>query len=169
MLQTTDSQMTAEPAPIFQFDGVRVAQTRDEDAVLDVLLHELHEENALFPANPDKVMRNIRFCTREKRGIIGLIEGHEGIEATIGLQFSEWWYSDDLCINELWNHVRKPYRRTSHAKNMLGFAKRISDHFSLPLHIGIISNVRTKSKVRLYGRSLPYAGAFFFYQKGHET
>jgi hypothetical protein len=35
----------------------------------------------------------------------------------------------------------------------------------MPLVIGVISNIRTEAKIKLYERRLPKAGAFFVYNR----
>lgn len=166
MLQTTDSQMTSADAPTFRFDGIRVAQPSDEDELVHVLMTELHAENGIMLPNADRVLGNIRVATRDKKGVIGIMSGDTGIEATIGLFIENWWYTDTLTLNEKWCHVRKPFRRSDRANRMIEFSKRMSEWFDLGLFIGIISNEKTAAKVRLYRRRLPQYGAFFYYHPG---
>jgi len=54
------------------------------------------------------------------------------------------------------------------------FAKKVSDTIGLPLVIGVLSNQRTKGKIKLYERQFgEQSGAFFLYgattgsYKGH--
>ncbi|MGH7749167.1 MAG: hypothetical protein ACREQ5_31045 [Candidatus Dormibacteria bacterium] len=145
------------------FAGVRMVRPEDEEAVFS-LLTMLHAENGIFPMSEDRIRDTVRQATARKGGIIGVIDGEDGPEATTGLFMEQLWYSDAWWLVERWNFVHPDRRRTTHAKRMIEFAKWCADNLTLDLLMGIVTNTRTEAKVRLYRRQLPYVGGFFLHK-----
>lgn len=143
--------------------AVRLATRADEQEIFDILTNELYTENALFSFDPEKVRAVIKKATDRKGGILGVIDGQEGIEAILGMEMTSLWYSSDYFICEMWNFVREPYRKSEHAKTLIEFAKWCSESMNLPLQMGILTTSRLAAKERLYRRMLPKIGAFFAY------
>jgi hypothetical protein len=141
---------------------VVLATPEDEQAIFD-LLCLMHTENGLFKMDEDLVWAMIRTATNGKDGIIGLIKGPEGIEAAICLMVTSLWYTRELHLGDVFDFVHPKFRRSTRAKSMLQFAKRCSDEMGIPLMTGVVSNVRTESKIRLFERQMKKAGAFFLY------
>ncbi len=144
------------------FAGVRLAVPSDEEAIFK-LLCLAHKENGVFPMDERKVREFIRTATEKTGGVIGVIDGEHCLEACLLMTLEQWWYTTEWALAERTNFVHPNYRKTSHAKNLIRFAKWVSDKMNLPLEMGVISNDRTESKVRLYRRQMPYVGAFFLY------
>lgn len=141
---------------------VRLATLEDEPQIM-VLCKLLHEENGLFPMDDDLVNETIKLGTERRKGLIGVIGTQDHLEGIIFLQVSNFWYSTQPYLVELFNFVHPQHRRSNHAKALIEFAKKCTTD-DLKLVIGIISNERTAAKVRLYERQLGTpAGAFFVY------
>lgn len=152
--------MTEHNAP----SVVRLATPEDEEQLM-VLCHLLHDENGIFEMDDDMVLETLRLGTNQKGGIIGVIGTHEKLEGMVYMQVSNFWYSRQPYLVELFNFVHPEHRKSGHAKALIEFAKNCADS-KTRLVIGIISNERTKAKVRLYERSLGQpAGAFFVYPR----
>lgn len=145
------------------FKGVRLAVPEDEDALYKMLCLN-HKENGIYPMNESKVREFIRHATQRQGGMIGVIEGENYLEGSVGLTLETWWYTDRWSIGERWNFVHPNHRRTDHAKKLIKFAKWVADNMKLDLEMGVMSNERTEAKVRLYRRQLPCVGAFFLYK-----
>ena len=146
---------------------VRIATALDLGELM-VLCQEMHEENFVLPMSVEKVKGVLENATRPeielRRGIIGCIGEPNCIEAAIALAIEPLWYSDEPAFQDYLNFVRLPYRNTSHSSDLIAWAKAMSDHFSIPLIAGIVSNQRTQAKVRHYRRALgDPVGAFFIY------
>lgn len=142
---------------------IRMATAFDEEEIM-ALCRELHEENGIFPMHDPSVRATLRKAFDKQGGIIGLIGPPGAVEAMMFLLISNTWYTEQWHLEELFSYVRPDYRRSTHAKAMVEWAKRCADEVHLPLIIGIISNERTEAKVRLYQRQLQKpAGAFFVY------
>jgi hypothetical protein len=143
---------------------VRKAGQRDEEELM-AICHKLHSENGLFEMNEDKVRSMLRKAFNQDGGIIGALGPPGQIEGAIYMLISNYWYSDQWFLEELFSFVLPEYRRSTNAKDLITFAKRCSDELGIPLVIGVISNERTEAKVALYQRQLNKpAGAFFVHR-----
>lgn len=160
--------MTSITAEISSSSPVRMANRADEEAIM-ALCRMLHEENGQFSMSDAKVRDALQQAFDRLGGVIGVIDGHDGLEGVILLHIGQLWYSDDWMLEEMFNFVHPEHRRSSHAKRLIQFAKDSADHLSkvsghpVPLMIGVMSNQRTEAKVRLYERMLPKSGAYFVY------
>ncbi len=149
--------------------NVRLALPSDEDAIFDLLSEGLFNENGTFSLSERKSREFIRQATNGGGGIIGVIEEGGQLAGSIGMNLESFWYSEDILISEFWNYVHPNYRnhvgenRSHYAKDLINFAKYISERMSMVLNIGIISTTRTEAKCRLYGRNLQTVGAFFMH------
>lgn len=142
--------------------AVRIATPADESAVFKLAL-KAHEENAVAPIDEGKVIDKIRIGTQGKGGIIGIIDGPKEIEAIIMMELAQFWYSSEWHLSELFLYVHPEYRQSSHAKQLIEFSKWASEQMTIPLFIGVLSNSRTKAKIRLYKQRLGLGGALFFH------
>jgi hypothetical protein len=139
---------------------VRKARPSDRDTVLDIC-RQNHAENGQFGLSMRKVEGMVDKAFSNEGCIIGAV-GSDRIEGIIMLLIAQFWYTDDWCLEETMNYVLPDYRRSTHAKDMISFAKRCSDEIGIPLVIGVVSNERTKAKIELYRRQLgePCGGYF---------
>jgi len=94
------------------FAGVRMARPEDEESVYRLLML-LYEENALLPMSEEKVRAAIRAGTRGEGGIVGFIDGKSGIEASIGMALSQFWYTERWHLNEMWCFVHPDHRNSN--------------------------------------------------------
>lgn len=155
---------------------VRKATPEDRNGLWD-LLRLLHKENGMFAMSEQKVNFLLdRLLHPERipegdmglRGFIGVIGPVGKLEGMIIIALGAFWYSDDIILEEYANFVHPDHRRSNHAKVLLSYGRNITDQIGVPLIVGIISNIRTEAKVRLYRRILPETGSFFIYQgAGH--
>ena len=142
---------------------VRLATRADEPALMQIC-RELHKENGLFEMHDDMVREMLDRAFDRKGGIVGVIDGEKMIEAVLFMIISTFWYSRDNHLEELFSYVRPAARKSNHAASLIGFAKECSDKIGIPLVIGVLTNTRMETKVRLYRRKLGMpAGAFFVY------
>ena len=141
-----------------------MADSLDEPQILN-LCALMHEENRpQHPLSWAKVVPMIRLATQHERGMIGVIGDRGDLKAAILLVIEPIWYSDDWHLLEYFNFVRPDARKSTYAKDLINYAKSISDALHINLTIGVFSSERTEAKVRLYRRLLPCTGAFFSYR-----
>ena len=150
----------ARPLPL-----VRIAQQDDEDDLI-VMCRRLHEENGLFSFNEDKVRETIHRCFRREGVILGVIGSPGELKASTCMVFSDFYYTSDWHLAEMWNFVEKEYRSAGlrYAEALIEYGKKCARDVRLPFITGIITNKHMAGKVRLYRRLLGYpAGALFLY------
>lgn len=140
---------------------VRKARPSDRDTVLGIC-RQNHAENGQFGLSMRKVEGMVDKAFSNEGCIIGTVGQGNNIEGIIMLLIAQFWYTDDWCLEEIMNYVLPEHRRSTHAKDMIAFAKRCSDEIQIPLVIGVVSNERTKAKIELYRRQLgePVGGYF---------
>jgi GNAT superfamily N-acetyltransferase len=145
--------------------GVRLPQDWEFEDVIKIC-NELHRENGAFPLSEPKLRTAIRSGFDKKGGIIGVIGKPGEIESIIVMVLSTFWYTDESHVEELFSYVRPRYRRSENAKRMIEWAKGMADGLGLRLFIGVVSNIRTEAKMRLYQLQLGKpAGGYFIYGK----
>jgi hypothetical protein len=140
---------------------VRIPGPDEEDAIM-VLCRAIHGEIGLFSFSEEKVRNQLRRCWSRQGTIIGVIGPKDNLQASTCLVISDYYYTNDWHLAELWNYVLTPYRRSRNAEALIEFGKKCSDEIGVPYITGIITNDRVIEKVRLYRRRLGMpAGAFF--------
>lgn len=161
--------------------NVRLATPADEEALLDLAIRAW-KENGILDVNREKMRGMIRPALYLWQGLCGIIgEPGKPIEGAVLLRVSQMWYSDAWMVEEKAVFVDPDYRKVNgtrsshamgHARRLVEFSKQVADSLNIPLIIGVLSNTRTKSKIRMYERHFGEpAGAFFLYgaQTGHEN
>lgn len=147
---------------------VRLALPSDRGPIKD-LTTLLHGENGLFSIAPDKVEKMLDRYYNRAGAVIGVI-GPEGAPvATIYLGVDQLIYTNDWSLVEQWNFVHPDHRRSNYARQLIAYAKTVSDGMRMPLMVGILSNKRTEAKARLYEQMLDKAGYYFIYGREYLT
>lgn len=155
----------AEPK---EMTPVRLVVREDVPALLD-MCKELHGENGLFPLDETKLRQSIDRYFNKEGAIIGAIGEVGAPVATIYLNISQFFYTNDWVLMEEWAFVHPDHRRTNYARSLIAYAKALSDKMKLPLMTGILSNKRTEAKIRLYEQQLEKAGAYFIYNRQYSA
>lgn len=158
------------PAPSI----VRVARPEDRQEVWRLFL-QAHNENGQFTLAPEKVDWFISRALfpgmipewdTAARGVIGVIGEVGRLEACVFVTIGTYWYSHDKHLEEFLVYVDPEARKSFHVRALINWMKDQSTKTGLPLVTGVISNIRTKAKVDLYGRMMPKVGEFFLYRGG---
>lgn len=145
---------------------VRKARPQERDTILKIC-RQNHEENGQFSLAMPKVEAMVDRAFSNQGAIVGTV-GRERIEGIIIMLISQFWYTEDWCLEEVMNFVLPEHRRSTHAKDMIAFAKRCSDEIGIPLVIGVVANERTKAKIELYRRQLgDPVGGYFIHRPAH--
>jgi len=145
---------------------VRVGVPEDLHACMDLFL-KANEENGLAKMDENKLINMVWPSLHCDGGMVGVI-GSVGkpLEGVVLLRIEELWYTQEPVIAEKLVFVHPDYRNAKggRAAKLCEFAKRVSDEMQMPLIIGVISNTRTESKIKMYKRLIGEpAGAFFVY------
>lgn len=152
--------------------GVRIGTPADVHPMMDLALAAC-EENGFVDPNPQKLLAEIWTALNQEGGLVGIIEGENGIlEGAVLLRLGTMWYSDSQVIEEKAIFIHPNYRsaKGGRARRLCEFTKQVADTLGIPLIIGVLSNHRTKGKIKLYERQFGEpSGAFFLYnaRTGH--
>ena len=160
-------------------ERVRIGTPADVDDAMAVIM-QCHEENGFVEADTGKILGDLWAALNLEEGITGLIGGQgKPLEGCVVLRMGTIGYSKVVLVEEKMLFVHKDYRRVrvgperrSHALMLGEFSKKVADDLHKILLIGVLSNHRTKAKVRLYESMFGEpAGAFFLYgaKTGHAT
>lgn len=145
---------------------VRVGTPEDLDACMELFV-QANEENGIDEIAPEKLFQIVWPSLHQDGGLVGIIGDVGGKpEGVVLLRIESLWYSNAPVIAEKLVFVHADYRsaKGGRARKLCEFSKKVSDELGMPLIIGIVSNERTKGKVRMYERLLgPAAGAYFLY------
>ena len=149
-------------------ESVRYATPADEAGIMG-LCRLLAEENGMFDMDEEKVRFALRRAVHYDRTICGVVGPSGDPHGAILLFVGAPWYAKAgvQILEELFNFVHPDHRKgASHAADLMDFAKHVADDLGVVLQIGVISNIKTEAKVRLYKRRFHYMGAFFTHN-GH--
>lgn len=140
---------------------VRLVQPEDADSLYALLTGEIWAENAVFPVSPERVRTVINVAAKVTpwspglpMSVIGVIGEVGKVKASVGLVVTQFWYTEEWHLEECWNCVSKRERNSKYASELLKFSKNVQRQMSIPLMMGILSDIRTEAKVRLFRREL---------------
>ena len=144
---------------------VRVGTPEDVDDIMNLALSAC-EENGFVEPNPAKLLQEIWHGLNLEKGVVGVIGDRGKPEGAVLLRIGSMWYSDHEVLEEKAIFIHPEYRNAKggRARRLCEFSKQVADSLGILLIIGVLSNNRTKAKVRLYERQFGEpSGAFFLY------
>lgn len=127
------------------------------------------DENAFMAPDMGKIASAIWPALHRDKGLVGIITSDPSrIEGVVILHIGEMWYapSDTPILEEKVIFIHPEYRsaKGGRARKLCQFSKRVADELQIPLMIGVMSNHRTKGKVRMYEREFgDSVGCFWLY------
>ncbi len=157
------------PNPV---NHIRFCNEGDREKLLK-FVREGHDESAMFSLSQEKVSKVIDHGINPPRDdsgnvihlvMIGIIDAPDGsgkIAASLAVEYTQPWYSEDWVLYELWNNVRPDYRKSTYAQDLIKFGKWISDSTQRPLGMQIYTTERLTPKIELYRRKMQQVGALF--------
>lgn len=159
--------------------NIRFCEEKDRDRLL-AFVREGHDESAMFSLSEAKVRAVISHAInppRDENGgvnhlvMIGIIDApdKDTIAASLAIEYTQPWYSEDWVLYELWNNVRPAYRKSTYANDLIKFGKWLSDSTNRPLGMQIYTTDRLEPKIALYRRKMPQVGALFVYNMNKAT
>ena len=160
-------------APLHEETGdvhVRIGTPEDVHGVMSVALMAC-EENGFAKVDPTLLLGDIWAALNLDHGIMGIIGAPgEQVEGVVLLRVGSMWYSSETPILEeraIFVHPEYRSAKGGRAARLCEFSKRTADELGMPLTIGVMSNERTRAKIRMYSRILGEpAGAYWLYN-GH--
>lgn len=147
---------------------VRTGTPEDLDRVMEWAAAAAFD-NALVQPDTTALLQMFWPALNCEKGIMGIIgKSGEKIEGAILLTVGTLWYSLDPVLEEKVVFVQPEFRAAAvgRARKLCEFAKQTAKALELPLAIGILSNKKTKAKIKLYERMFGEpAGVYFLYGK----
>jgi hypothetical protein len=148
----------------------------DDIGSLLMFVPQILSEAELLPISAQKVERLVERCANQDRAVAGVIDGPDGIDATLGLVLAESEISDQTYIKAVWCGLHPSVRRHSgdeadprarYGRTLLEFARWC--HAGLEREAGrpvlIQFDVATRrflgKRLGLYHRNLRQVGATF--------
>jgi hypothetical protein len=143
---------------------VRLATLEDEEDFLRICV-SIHKENGIFTLSPRKLRDLWEKYIRGQGGICGMIGPVGAVEGAAYLQLGSVYYSEDLIVDELFQHVLPEFRASQNAKLLAEWCKSVSKQMRIPLLVSVVSTKQTEAKIRFYRRRYGEpVGAFFKYE-----
>lgn len=125
------------------------------------------QDNAISVPDADTLLKIFWGALNCENGIVGIIgENGKSFEAAVLLTVGNLWYSSEPVLEEKVIFVLPEYRASKYRRASLlcEFSKKAADELKMPLAIGVLSNNRTRSKIKFYERAFGSpAGVFFLY------
>jgi len=149
---------------------VNLAVHGDEEDILDLLRARHLEHGSPCRWDDDRVRINVRLGTAQQSGVIGVVRGERGVEASVGLFPCTEWYSWEPILHDRWFFVHPHFRQSNHAKGLLAFSKQIAKGLGLQLRLTEIGDP-ANGLIRFLSRhSVPIGGMFVYdgRQKGEQ-
>lgn len=145
---------------------IRIGTPDDLDEVMAAAQAAIAEIGLVVP-DPIKVLEDVWPALNQQAGIVGIIQKAGGpVEGGVLLRMGKMWYSNQDVLEERCVFIKPEYRNTKggRARKLVEFSKGVAESLGIPLLIGVMSNVRTEAKVRLYERQFGKPqGAVFLY------
>lgn len=143
----------------------RIGTPADIEPVMQ-MAKEACDEQAIFLSSIEKIREINVPALRCEKGIAGVLctKGGEIVGATV-LRVVEVWYSEQQILEEAFIFIKPEYRtaKGGWARKMCEFSKKMSEDLGIPLIAGIVNNIRTEAKIRLYERQFGAPNGVFFY------
>lgn len=142
---------------------VRRAVPADRPEVLQ-MCRDGFKEHGMFRMDEAKVNNMLDRAFNDGGAVIGVLGDSGKLQGAIYLLISQFWYTGEWCLEELFSYVLPPYRRSTNAKDLIAFGKRAAEELEVPLVIGVVANERMEAKMALYKRQLGTpTGGYFAY------
>ena len=148
-----------------KFD-VRTGVPEDVHEIMD-MASDAFPEMCIVKPDKGRILELVWSALNQDHGICGVLTNEAGkIEGGIILKIGKLWYSDADVLEDKILFIHKDYRESGggRARKLCEYAKMVSTQLKMPLLVGVFSNNRTESKVRLYERQFgEMVGGFFLY------
>ncbi len=171
LLLENENDKAVYNGPTERPETVRMAGPQDEDAILALLLMDLRENaEHIAPIDEAKVLEHIRAGTRNRAGIVAVIDGPNKVPVAVTILHPfQWWWSKGWYWFEIVNFVHPDHRKSRHIDDLLQFERWAADantaHMGYTWYLlcGVLGAWRVRATVALYRRKFRQAGAAFVY------
>lgn len=92
-----------------------------------------------------------------------VIEDGGKMVASVGLEETSAWYSQDKALYDTWFYVHHDHRKSGHAKALLYFTKQASKMKGIPVVVSVGTTKDTLRKLRFFRKYMtPFGGSFIY-------
>lgn len=145
---------------MLQPDTVRIADINDTADLYWLLMDDYQRDNGLgWSPSPVKVAQMVKECCLQENGIVGIIDGLDGIIGSVGIEVHNPRYSDDVYLVQAWMFVLPEHRGgKQHWEDLFAFCdwwrEDMSNKLGKPLILEstVTSHNRLSAKLRLWRR-----------------
>lgn len=152
--------------------NVRRATEADEQSILELLRIDIAENAKMVNSyDEQRIVSFIRTATRDDWATIGVIDGSEGVVATIFIEPEQYFWTSDWNLAERITFVHPDHRNSTYAMDLLRFAKWMADGmtmrlgYTVYLTASIAASQDAYRKSALFGRFMHFMGGVFVYPK----
>jgi hypothetical protein len=159
-------------------DGVRRATEEDIDEML-LFVPQILAETTLLPVSPTKIQHLVERCASRQGGAIaGIIDGPDGIDASIGMDVAVSDISDHKFVRAIWLGVHPGLRqspppqtdpRSHYGRRLFEFARWFHGQleagagYPILMQFDVTTRVSLGAKLGMYERNAVPIGASFAY------
>jgi hypothetical protein len=143
--------------------GLRVAAEDDLEPLLDFVL-PLIREDAAQDVSLSKVALMVSRCVARDGAIAGIVDGPEGIEASVGATIDTGDYTDEPHCMVRWLGVAPQFRKSDRGVRMVKFVFWLYERLAeaaespMPVFMPAMTTVEQRGKIGLYSRRAPLVG-----------
>jgi hypothetical protein len=159
-----------ESGPAIKPVNVRIAGPEDEAQIVALIIEDLSRTISKWaPIAPDRILEHVQNGTRQKGGIVGVIESDGRIVACTVLGIAQPAHSNVWYLHEIWNIVHRHHRKSTYARDLIDFCKWCSDewtrNFGFAVYVIIAVNAVRDPRwvLRFFRRYLRQIGGTFIY------
>lgn len=129
---------------------IRAAVSGDA-AEIHAMLIEMWQEHGLGTLDPVMVLNKINNLIAHHVILIAQ-DDDANLTGSMGIEFTQWWWSGDRIGSEQWTFVRKDYRKTRSAVMLLKEADRMGKEMQIPMVIGVFTPNDAERKEKFFKR-----------------
>lgn len=171
MAMADEMEPRVQVSPTERPASIRVADEKDELHVLAMLIQHLRRTAGhILPIDPQRVLDHIQLGTRQRGGVVGVIDGPEGTPVAVTVMMpAQSAVSQAYHIQVVFNFVHQDHRRSRHGEDLVKFERWCSDEWSrnfgypVPVVHTLHTEDNLREKTRFYRRWMNQIGAVFAY------
>lgn len=124
-------------------------------------LSNMHAEIGVARLDREKALARIAQVVQGGGALV--IEDGGRMVASVGIEETSAWYSNEKAYYDTWFYVHHDHRKSGHAKALLYFVKQASKVRGIPVVISVGTTKDTLRKLRFFRKYMtPFGGSFIY-------
>lgn len=157
-------------------ENVNIATQSDIERIYFPLMRSYEDNDLGLTVSPAEVMKTVTAMCNGDGGIAGVIDGNNGVAASIAIRAVQPWFTKQTMLTEVWLFIAPAYRKHNRFfTDLLDFAewhrRDMSERlgYDMVLENAVMHRERLPAASRLYqGYYGPPIGAVFWARGGQE-